>query len=69
MNEEELENLCLDWYREGGWDVLYGPDIAPDGTDPQRDDYAQVILKHDLEVVFTHINPYLLHEFTYEVAA
>ncbi len=50
MNEEELENFCLDWFREGGWDVLYGPDIAPDGTDPQREDYAQVILKHDLEV-------------------
>ncbi|WP_419637191.1 type I restriction endonuclease subunit R, partial [Thiolapillus sp.] len=62
MNEEELENLCLDWFREGGWDVVYGPDIAPDGTDPQRDDYAQVILKHDLEVAFTHINPQLPHE-------
>jgi type I restriction enzyme R subunit len=55
MNEEELENLCLDWFREGGWDVL-------SGTDPQRDDYAQVILKHDLEVAFTHINPHLPHE-------
>ncbi|WP_419653406.1 type I restriction endonuclease subunit R, partial [Thiolapillus sp.] len=62
MNEEELENLCLDWFREGGWDVVYGPDIAPDGADPQRDDYAQVILKHDLEVAFTHINPQLPHE-------
>ncbi|MES9971423.1 MAG: type I restriction endonuclease, partial [Candidatus Thiodiazotropha sp.] len=62
MNEDELENLCLDWFREGGWDVLYGPDIAPDGTDPQRDDYAQVIIKHDLEVAFTHINPHLPHE-------
>ncbi|WP_419638167.1 type I restriction endonuclease subunit R, partial [Thiolapillus sp.] len=62
MNEEELENLCLDWFREGGWDVVYGPDIAPDGADPQRDDYAQVILKHDLELAFTHINPQLPHE-------
>jgi len=62
MNEEELENRCLDWFREGGWDVLYGPDIAPDGTDPQRDDYTQVMLKHDLEVAFTHINPHLPHE-------
>ncbi|WP_419602410.1 type I restriction endonuclease subunit R, partial [Thiolapillus sp.] len=51
-----------DWFREGGWDVVYGPDIAPDGADPQRDDYAQVILKHDLELAFTHINPQLPHE-------
>ncbi|WP_419616614.1 type I restriction endonuclease subunit R, partial [Thiolapillus sp.] len=49
-------------FREGGWDVVYGPDIAPDGADPQRDDYAQVILKHDLELAFTHINPQLPHE-------
>ncbi len=75
MNEEELENRCLDWFREGGWDVLYGPDIAPDkangearagalgdGSNPQRDDYAQVILKHDLETAFTHINPHLPQE-------
>ena len=72
MNEEKLEDLCLDWFCEGGWDVLYGPNIAPDkvngearegalghGTNPQRDDYAQVILKHDLEAAFTRINPRL----------
>ncbi len=62
MNEEELENHCLDWFREGGWDVLYGPDIAPDSPASQRDDYAQVILKHDLETAFTHINPHLPQE-------
>ncbi len=28
MTEEELEKLCLDWFREGGWDIWYGPDIA-----------------------------------------
>lgn len=31
MNEEQLENLCLDCFRECGWSVLYKPDIAPDG--------------------------------------
>ncbi|MBT4033798.1 MAG: type I restriction endonuclease subunit R, partial [Candidatus Marinimicrobia bacterium] len=62
MNEEQLEAHCLEWFREGGWDVLYGPDIAPDSTHPLRDDYAQVILRGDLEVAFTHINPHLPHE-------
>ena len=47
MNEEQLENLCLDWFREGGWDVLHGPDIAPDGSNPLRSDYAQTILEND----------------------
>lgn len=30
MNEEKFESLCLEWFREGGWDVLHGPDIALD---------------------------------------
>ena len=68
MNEDQLETHCLEWFREGGWDVLYGPDIAPDSTNPLRDDYAQVILRGDLEVAFTHINPHLPHECFARVA-
>jgi len=41
MNEEQLENLCLDWFHEGGWDVVHGPDIAPDSDNPLRNDYAK----------------------------
>jgi len=26
MNEDQLEQHCLDWFREGGWEILYGPD-------------------------------------------
>lgn len=32
MNEYQLEQLCLDWFRESGWDVAYGPDIVPDSN-------------------------------------
>ncbi len=59
MNEDQLEQLCLDWFREGGWDVLYGPDIAPDGQTPLRNDYTQVILPSEMEAVFAQINPHL----------
>ena len=59
LTEEQLENLCLDWFREGGWDVLHGPDIAPDGSNPLRSDYAQTILENDLRQVFEKINPHL----------
>ena len=24
MNESDLEQLCLSWFRDSGWDVLYG---------------------------------------------
>lgn len=69
MNEEQLENLCLDWFREGGWDVLYGPDIAPDGPSPERDDYGQVVLASHIEAAFRTINPHLPLECLDQVLA
>lgn len=59
MNEEQLENLCLDWFRDGGWDVLHGPDIAPDSDNPLRNDYAQVVLDGRLRAAFEKINKHL----------
>ncbi|MBT2655366.1 type I restriction endonuclease subunit R [Bacillus sp. ISL-18] len=59
MNEERLENLCLEWFRDNGWDILYGPDIAHDGTNPLRKDYHQILLEPDIEDSFFRINPHL----------
>ncbi|MEE9707866.1 type I restriction endonuclease subunit R [Aeromonas veronii] len=59
MNEEQLENLCLDWFQEGGWDVMHGPDIAPDSDSPLRNDYAQVVLDGQLRAAFETINKHL----------
>ena len=59
MNEEQLENLCLDWFREGGWDVLHGPDIAPESATPMRSDYAQVILDGQVFDAFKRINKHI----------
>jgi len=59
MNEDELEQLCLDWFRDNSWDVLYGPDIAPDSTNPQRSDYHEIVLKRYLHEALLRINPHL----------
>ena len=59
MNEEQLENLCLEWFQEGGWDVLHGPDIAPDSDNPLRNDYTQVVLDGQLRAAFETINKHL----------
>jgi type I restriction enzyme, R subunit len=69
MNEEELENLCLNWFREGGWDVLYGPDIAHDGPSPERTDYIQVVLVSHIVAAFEKINPHLPLECLEQVLA
>ena len=69
MNEEQLENLCLEWFRDGGWQVIHGPDIAPDGPAPQRADYAQVVLEGHLREAFTRINRHIpsdQHDTCYE---
>lgn len=59
MNEDELEQLCLDWFRNNSWDVLYGPDIAPDSNNPERSDYHEVVLKRYLHEALLRINPHL----------
>jgi len=59
MNEEQLEKLCLDWFRENSWDIAYGPDIAPDSYKPERSDYHQVVLKRYLHEALGRINPHL----------
>ena len=59
MNETQLENLCLDWFSENGWDVVHGVDIAPDSSNPLRKDYKQVLIEADLQTAFERLNPHL----------
>lgn len=59
MTEDQLEQQCLKWFAEGGWEVGYGPDLAPDGPAPERADYRQVVLLADLEAAIRRINPHL----------
>lgn len=59
MNEIQLENLCLDWFAENGWEVVHGIDIAPDSSNPLRKDYKQVLIESDLHAAFERLNPHL----------
>lgn len=59
MTEDQLEQQCLDWFAEVGWEISHGPDIAHDGIAPERSDYRQVLLLADLEAAITRINPHL----------
>ena len=57
INEDQLEQLSLDWFRDKGWAYVYGPDIAPDSDNPERSDYRQVILQGRLLGALQAINP------------
>ena len=59
MNETQLENLCLEWFSENGWEVVHGIDIAPDSSNPLRKDYKQVLIEADLQTAFERLNPHL----------
>ena len=38
---------------------MHGPDIAPDGANPERADYRQVILRERLLAALARINPHI----------
>ncbi|MDH1914489.1 type I restriction endonuclease subunit R [Acinetobacter junii] len=59
MNETQLENLCLDWFLENGWEVVHGIDVAPDSSNPLRKDYKQILIEADLQTAFERLNPHL----------
>jgi len=57
MTENILEETCLYWFSELGWNTLHGADIAPDTPGAERKNYSEVILRDRLRVSLTQINP------------
>lgn len=62
--EDEFEReVVLPIFQEMGYELLYGPDIAPDSMNPQRKSYDHVILTDRLFRALTRINPQLPTHF------
>ena len=59
ITEDQLEQLCLDWFQEIGYDYICGYDMAPDGASPERSDYRQIILSERLLECLVRINPHI----------
>ncbi|CEO38582.1 type I restriction endonuclease subunit R [Photobacterium kishitanii] len=57
ITEDQLEQLCLDWFADQGYLYKNGYDIAPDGDSPERNDYHQVVLKQRLLERLEILNP------------
>ncbi|MDD5686245.1 MAG: type I restriction endonuclease subunit R [Elusimicrobia bacterium] len=57
ITESEIEQLSLDILKELGYKTLYGPDIAVDGTRPERDDYFNSVLIERLMEAIDRLNP------------
>mgnify|MGYP003386026067 CR=1 FL=1 len=65
ITEDQLEQLCLEWFQSIGYDTICGYDIAPDSDAssgrgaPERSDYRQVILHGRLFGSLKKINPHI----------
>jgi type I restriction enzyme R subunit len=55
--ESEVEQAALDILSVQGYGVVHGPDIAPDGPNPERQSYADVVLVGRLREAIDRINP------------
>ena len=68
ITEQQLEEAAIGWFGELGWRYVNGPDIAPDGDQPARSDYRQVVLRERLLAALSRINPHI-HTAALEQAA
>jgi len=72
ITEDQLEQLCLNWFQSIGYDYVCGYDIAPDGESPERNDYRQIILfdrlLQQLQIINPHIPVATLETVTQQIA-
>ena len=57
VSESTVETVALEWLSVLGWQTTYGPDIAPDTPDSERDDFTQVVLEERLRDALFNLNP------------
>ncbi len=57
MTEDQLEQETLAWLQDVGYAVHSGFDIAPDGPNPQRANYREVLLLERLREAIARLNP------------
>lgn len=59
ITEAEVEEAVLDWFRDLGYAVRFGPAIAPGEPAAERDSFEQVVLPRRLRDALARLNPWL----------
>lgn len=59
LYESDVEEAALHYFHDLGWQVVNGPEIAPDGDAPERADYSAVLLLERLRRAVATLNPEL----------
>lgn len=61
LTESAIEEFAIKLFEQLGYRYVYGPDIAPDGDNPERGHYDEVILKDRFRSAVQRINPSVPH--------
>ena len=59
ITEDDIEMMAVAALEKLGYRYFYGPDIAPDGENPQRGDFSETLLFAPLEAAIAMLNPTL----------
>ena len=57
LSESQIEDFAIELLKQQGYDYLFGADIAPDGKNPLRKSFEDVILFDRLKTAIKRINP------------
>jgi type I restriction enzyme, R subunit len=59
FHESVVEEAALGYFRDLGYEPKFGPDIAPDGKDKERENWNDAVLVGRLRAAIDRINPHL----------
>lgn len=57
ITEHSIEDFAIQLLEQLGYEYIYAPSIAPDGENPERSSYEEVLLTHRLAEAVRRINP------------
>jgi type I restriction enzyme R subunit len=67
LTEADIETIALDWFAECGYEIVHGPDIAPEMPGAERASYEEVLLVGRLRRALERLNPGATQEMIDEV--
>ena len=56
INEEQVENQSIEWFKDLNYEFQNGYEISPEGIKPERENLKQVILEKRLSSSLKKIN-------------
>jgi type I restriction enzyme, R subunit len=56
ITESVVEEAGLQWLADLGWQVIAGPEVAPGGPDPERSEFAHIVLGNRLSEALARLN-------------